>query len=618
MQIFEFQFNPKHKEDLIFDSFCYEPENVYEKRMGSLYMLGILKNVLPQNVRFLDKLAKYVKEKYYKTVSITPEKSLKDTLKKTNEYLEKITKMGDISWLGNLSFSVIAIKNFELNFTKTGDLKIYLIRKGQVVDTDQKLNFGEFEPYPLKIFGNIVSGKLAENDIILVLTKSVSDIFFQEKFLSDIAKVSLSENLAEETKRIKEIFNAKKEKLTKATGTALLVVLSKEIMPKERESLIPKRKLKIFSIKETFTAILRKMKLPYIPHIKIKKLSIKLPKINIKKNKLKITLPKIKKPKLSLPRISLFKISVPKIKIPEIELNKKIALVPILILFISLGYYIFQMQAEKKIEDYRLIAEEAKTNTEEAETYFILSNETPRTREMANELLMKSLESISPILKDISSLPSDFSQEILEIKENISDYLYEMNRLTELSSPELFFEFKPNDYVPYKISIFNNNLYFVNPYSKNAFELTQNKEGKIIYVDKKVDFSNASEDSLLFLSKPNNLLTLEEGNLNEKQLLSPPYPDYDFNDFSTYRNNIYLLDKNKSRIVKYPFSSNMWGNPQLWLEETQSNEFKSMAVDGSIWLLTKNNEIKRYYGGKLQQEIKLDIFPEIKNLSNIF
>ncbi|MFH1582548.1 MAG: hypothetical protein ABIA08_02220 [bacterium] len=618
MQVFEFQFNPKHKEDLIFDSFCYEPENVYEKRMGSLYMLGILKNVLPQNVHFLDKLAKHIKEKYYKTVSITPEKSLKDTLKKSNEYLEKIVKMGDVSWLGNLSFSAVTIKNFELNFTKTGDLKIYLIRKGQVVDIDQKLNFGDFEPYPLKIFGNIVSGKLAENDIILVLTKSVSDIFFQEKFLSDIARVSLSENLAEETKKIKEIFNAKKDKLTEATGAALLIVLSKETMPKERETLAPKRKLKVFSIKEAFAPIFKKIKIPHIPHISIKKPLIRLPRINIRTNKLRITLSKIKKPKLSLPKISLPKISVPKIKMPEIRLNKKITLIPILIIFLSLGYYIFQMQTEKKLENYQLILEEAKANIEKAETYFILSDDTPGTKEKANELLMESWQKLSPVFKDESSLPNDFKQEVISVKKDISDYLYEMNKFTELSDPELFFEFKPNDYVPFKISIFNNNLYFVNSYSKNAFELTQSKEGKIINVDKKLDFTNASKDSLLFLSKPNHLLVLEEGNLNEKQLLSPPYPDYDFNDFATYGNNIYFLDKNKSRIVKYPFSNNAWNNPQLWLEETKANEFKSMAVDGSIWLLTKNNEIKRYYGGSLQQTIKLDVFPETKDFSQIF
>ncbi len=152
MQVFEFHFNPPHqnkfgtgqaktKSDLIFDSFCYEPENVYEKRLGSLYMLGLLKNTLPQNVRFLDNLAKIIKEKYYKSV-FSPEKSLKETLKEVNHFLEQIAKRGDVSWLGNLSFTVITFTPHqksgggEFNFAKVGDLKIFLLRKGRIIDID--------------------------------------------------------------------------------------------------------------------------------------------------------------------------------------------------------------------------------------------------------------------------------------------------------------------------------------------------------------------------------------------------------------------------------------------------------------------------------------------------
>jgi len=112
MLVFEFHFNPKTKEDLIFDSFCFEPENIYEKRVGSLYMLGLLKNVLPQNIHFLERLARVIKEKFYSSTLVKPEKSLKNSLKEANDFLENIAKRGDVSWLGNLSFGVISLKNF--------------------------------------------------------------------------------------------------------------------------------------------------------------------------------------------------------------------------------------------------------------------------------------------------------------------------------------------------------------------------------------------------------------------------------------------------------------------------------------------------------------------------
>jgi len=66
MRIFQFYFNPRAREDLIFDSFCFEPENIYEKRLGSLYMVGVLKNALPKNYNFLEKIARFVKKSFIK------------------------------------------------------------------------------------------------------------------------------------------------------------------------------------------------------------------------------------------------------------------------------------------------------------------------------------------------------------------------------------------------------------------------------------------------------------------------------------------------------------------------------------------------------------------------
>ncbi len=199
MQIFEFYFNPP-KQPLkgkigaqattLFDSFCYTPANIYERRLGSLYITGLLKNALPQNFHFLEKLSKNIKANYYKKASIKPEKALQESLREANQHLEKIAKTGEVNWLGNLSMAVLSLKNNELNFTKVKDQKIFLLRKGEVIDLDQKVKFEDIEPYPLKIFGNIASGKLADNDLLVVLNKDIADFFAKEKILQKIAGLS--------------------------------------------------------------------------------------------------------------------------------------------------------------------------------------------------------------------------------------------------------------------------------------------------------------------------------------------------------------------------------------------------------------------------------------------
>ena len=297
MQVFEFHFNPRlrppfakasagkqgfggqaKEPDLIFDSFCYEPENIYERRMGSLYLVGLLKNALPKNLRFLEKLQKVIKEKYYKSTILTPEKSLRESLKEANEFLEEIAKRGDVSWLGNLSFAVLALKNFKLNFTKVGEIKIFLLRAGKIIDIDKKLKFQDIEPYPLKIFGNIVSGKLAEGDLILVLTQEIfsafaegyggfniarskasksGDFFYEESILGKILSLTPFTETG-----LKDILNGKKEELSKISGVCLAISLRKEIgypakgWVGKREIILPKTS-KEFSLKEVLSPFLK-------------------------------------------------------------------------------------------------------------------------------------------------------------------------------------------------------------------------------------------------------------------------------------------------------------------------------------------------------------------------
>jgi hypothetical protein len=251
MRIFQFYFNPKAKEDLIFDSFCFEPTNIYEKRLGSLYMVGMLKNALPKNYDFLEKIAKFVKDRFYKKTLSKPERALRETLKETNEFLEKIAREGDVSWLGNLSFAILNLKNLDLNFTKTGEMKIYLMRGKKLIDVDKKLKLQDIEPYPLKIFGNAVSGKLIEHDLLLVLTKEIFDFFEKENLIQKIRELSFFDE-----KEFKKILNEKREVLSQIKGIAFIISLSKEIS-KQKKEIVQAKALREFSLKEVFLPFLK-------------------------------------------------------------------------------------------------------------------------------------------------------------------------------------------------------------------------------------------------------------------------------------------------------------------------------------------------------------------------
>lgn len=228
MQVFEFHFNIKSREDVTYDSFIFEPENSHEKKLGSLYMVGQLSHLLPQNFQFIKNLAFYLKERYYDSFLLSPEQNFQKSLKDVNKFLEEITKKENVSWLGNLNFVALSLSTVwskynlseqqEINFTKIGDIKILLLRDKKIIDIGQKLDIQEAELYPLKIFNSVVSGKLAVDDKIIIFTSDLFSFFEKTGLLKKISEVNTE-------KELKNVFNNKE--LKNIAGISLLIILSK-------------------------------------------------------------------------------------------------------------------------------------------------------------------------------------------------------------------------------------------------------------------------------------------------------------------------------------------------------------------------------------------------------
>jgi len=590
MQIFELHFNPNLKPDLIFDSFCYEPENIYEKRVGSLYLVGLLKNVLPQNVRFLEKLAKIIKERYYRLTLKNPEKALQESLKEANEFLEQVARKGDVRWLGNLNFATLSLKDYELNFTKVGEIKIFLLRGGRIIDIDQKLKFEEITPWPLRIFGNIVSGKLTDGDVILVSTSEVSNFFEKENLLAEIGKIQPFNE-----KGLKEAFDRKGKEILKISGICLAIVLTKENFLGKREIITPKLYPKEFNLKNIFTPILRFLAGWFSPLVNFFK---------------KFRIPKLSRPKLTIP-------PRPKLVMPKLKLNKNKILILTLIFFLFFGSLFAQLKEKQKLEKYQITLNEIQKKLTQVESFLILKETKPELTEEANLLLKECWEEISPLIKEDFHLPKSFGDQVFSLSNEISENLYQLNKLEIIKEPELVFEFKLRESAPENLVIFNGNIFFFSPYAENLFRLDKELKGEIIEIDQKFNLAASLEGSVIFFSKSKNQLTILSDNGQISTALKEPYPDFNFDDISSFRENLYFLDKKSGQIIKYPYQENFqWGDPELWLKKAVSGE--SITADGSIWILAKNNSIEKYYAGELKEKIGLDIFPYLKDLTDIF
>ena len=592
MQFFELHFNPQKKEGLIFDSFCFEPGSIYEKRLGSFFVVGELKNVLPQNLKFLDNFATFLKKQYYSApIKSSPEASLKEALKKTNEFLEQIAKSGNVSWLGNFNLAILSLvtqskKYWELNFTKTGEIEILLLRKGQIIDIGKNLELSEIEPYPLKIFSNIVSGKLIENDIILVLTKEVFSGF--GNLLEKIVPF--------EEKKFKEILKEKEKEFLKISGACLLCHL-KEI-PSGEQKIIPpmifRPKMEKFSIPQIFSPILKLIRLPLSSKILLGKIGAWKSKLSFPKFKLKFSLPS---------KILLKKIWEGKI------------LILVLISFLIIGFFLFRGEKIKELQLSQEVLREAESKKLKAEGFLILKDE-----KQASFLFQEAWEKTLPQTKTGAPL----RKEALLLKEKIEEQLFLLNKLEKIKEPDLFFEFKQREIlIPHEILTSKQKLYFSNPFSSKIYKLNLiDKSGNFLDAKRNVKLGAVFDDSILFSSKPNILLSLKNDEFKEK-IIQPPLPEFNFDKFFSFRSNIYFLDTKLGEIVKYPPPNFEKDTPLIgrpWLNPATKKPImsKSMAIDGSIWILTENNEIDRYLRGLYRETLKFNLFPELKNPTKIW
>jgi hypothetical protein len=618
-EVFELHFQPKPKEDLIFDSFCYEPTNVYENRLGSLYISGELKNALPEDSRFLNKIVQIIKGKYYAFPITSLEKSFESSLKSANDFLAEEIKKDNTSWLGNLSLAIISLKNFDINFTKVGEIKIILLRNGIITDIGERLKFSEIEPYPIKIFGNIATGKLVEDDQVLVLTKEIYEAFskpiedktsatfkkLREKnektdltLINEIAQLQATDKAYE--KKLRKILKVREKFLSQSYGVCLIIALKEEPLPKK--TLKFEQEAPVFSIASFLESAKNKITSFFKRFKKTPALSKPAETAPSEKVTEKIKLI----PKIVLGETSK-KINVlAGAKFPP-KLGKRAILILALIVLLGFGFLISKRESSRQIQEINANLEKIQKKLTMAENFLILKKE-----DQARPLLIEAWEAILPLTMENTSN----SNEILTLKNNIEKDLKEIDKVESILDPKLFFEFSGNEFFPQKMVASGKEIYFFNPTSENLFRLNEKAEKTLIPLEQKFSLATATSGNILFFAKPDSIFPLEQ----ESFTIKVPYPDYDFVDFSAFKDSIYFLDGKSGDIVKFtPKEGEKISEGNVWLDpKTKKSEgAKSFTVDSSIWILDKNNEIQRYFKGVYQDTLKLDIFPSPKNFNKI-
>jgi hypothetical protein len=592
MEAYELHFNPKTKKELAFETFCFEPETAQEKKLGSLYLAGLINGEDEAGLEIIFELAALIKTQYYRPENTNAETAFKEVLKQANGLLAGI----NLKESSSISFFALSSKENELNFSQFGNaVKAVFYQKGKISEMDG--NTKNKNP----AFKNIVSGKLGMNDSMMILSSDVLDFFSEKKLLEKMT-------LEKESKGIQKALDKFKKETGSLSGFCLFL--------RSRQADLSK-KIKLNGAEG-------KKLLPFLSGLEKISSKISLPSFSLPANRWR---------RFSLPGIADLNPAIAKLlknKTLSLKENfgqlprwsgrrrKDIASVAFLVLIFLAGF--FMSQAEKK-KELDAALKEIKQVEQMASRADLLAKQ--YKDQEANLLLQEALNRISLEIK--KSQAAGREAETLENK--IREKLYAINKFESNTPFETVLELSKN-----KTTLIPNNILYQN----EKFYLFNSVSGKLLVYDIKdrsgETFSSRNnlafgkvfgKDQIIFIDSQNQIVLFRGDNFQTLGLIAFPYPGTELQSFETFKSNLYLLGYDldskefPKEIIKYGYLGNFkWEGPQTWLEKTPKDTV-SIAADGLLWLLNSGGSIKSYYGGQFQNEISLKIFPYLKSISKI-
>lgn len=170
-----------------------------------------------------------------------------------------------------------------------------------------------------------------------------------------------------------------------------------------------------------------------------------------------------------------------------------------------------------------------------------------------------------------------------------------------------------------KIILKNNLLYLLdNTHGRlDTVDINQKNTKNVITNEKIKNALNfVDNNDSLYLIDNKTISLIDKGNIETKIDFSQMNKNIIPVDIQSWNGAFYLLDS--STIWKFNPSANTFGTGQIWLKEDQSlpSNPSSLAINGSIWVLSDNGQIASYVRGvrenfKLTQSLQ---FTKTKNL----
>jgi len=146
------------------------PENIYQQPLGSLVGFFEIKDYSEDSAYIVNFLTSVLKKEYYANPKRSVAESFDSALHKINVALSELAKHKNVNWLGNLDGAVCVMEKNSIHFSVTGNAHLFIYRNQFLTDISEELAPNGAQPHPLKTFVDVSSGRIEENDKVLLFS----------------------------------------------------------------------------------------------------------------------------------------------------------------------------------------------------------------------------------------------------------------------------------------------------------------------------------------------------------------------------------------------------------------------------------------------------------------
>ncbi|MBI3290786.1 hypothetical protein HYZ76_00725 [Candidatus Falkowbacteria bacterium] len=671
-------------------TFTTKPPSNLSGRLGKIFGLIEIGSSDADIPFLIDLIIDEIKNNYYRQSdyeagggTIGLESYFETALKKTNMAIAAFLESEQLDLnLKKINIIIAVIHNQEIHFTVVGNVSAILLynigrNSYRIINILDSSQVGASLPEPLKIFSQIISGKIRRRDLVFISTANILDYFSLERIKNILTNKATSESMAElknllEIIKSKESFGSLSLEIEKKPEPVKNVVITrefdyvkaasqdsiKELINTEKEtaklltpSILPELKKYAGSLGAAFKNYLEKARGGATDFYKNQKI-IRKPELNLpggginlkpgieKISKFTSQSKQITKPvaymtskaitgliknpvwkKIKLLLGGLFGIFYSRFR--RLPLSSKLLLIGVIVLaFLFTSNVVWlkiNNEKQKKLDNFNQIILDVTDKKNEAESSLIYRDES-----QARELLVQA----KTMLFGLTADSKEQEDQINNLNQEIETKLYQLSHIVEITEPIQIVNFKNlgNQAVVSNVMLRSGNaVYTQNQTNQSIYKADLNTRVMSAIFSPGLNSgnfnigTNISDNELLFFSSLASVFQLDTESDSLQNLTINISDNSKIVDAAIFNNRLYLLDQANDQIYRYSRTASGFGGSSNWVSQGGIDlaEATSFAIDGSIYVLKSNGEIIKFQNGARVDFKNKAIDPPLKSANKI-